>query len=275
MLATDMTRWRARHGLRRVLSGLALAVSVVLSGTGCAIAHLWEPTDEQVLERILPSAVQVVSEQQEGGRVRMASGVIIATRPVIAGTECFVLTAGHTFSGSAGVKEVYVIFGSDEGRRTKVQATVLAESETDNRDLALLKAESDQCTPASIKREAALGEWVWVVAFPWGRRLTLARGVVSQVDRERPTESKSNSRLMVDASVSYGASGAGVYEARTGSLIGVVEGYGTARVSSQGGEPPWYFDVPVPGQTLVTSLRSVRRFLEDTGHAELIQGALH
>lgn len=42
---------------------------------------------------------------------------------------------------------------------------------------------------------------------------------------------------MVDASVSYGASGGGVFDARTGGLIGLVEGYRTARVTSHGAEP--------------------------------------
>ncbi|PYO30120.1 MAG: hypothetical protein DMD86_13805 [Candidatus Rokuibacteriota bacterium] len=75
---------------------------------------------------------------------------------------------------------------------------------------------------------------------------------------------------MVDASVSYGSSGGGVYEARGGTLIGVVEGYSTARVSPPGANPPWYIDVPVPGQTFVTPLTDVRRFLAEAGYADLI-----
>jgi len=45
-----------------------------------------------------------------------------------------------------------------------------------------------------------------------------------------------------------------VYQARGGALIGIVQGYSTARVTSQGADPPWYIDVPVPGQTFVTPL---------------------
>ena len=254
-----------RASVEAATRGLTLA-GLVIPLASCGIARAWAPTDEQVLQRILPSAVQVVLEQREGRRFRTASGVIIATRPTPTGTACFVLTAGHTFSGAARGKEVYVILGFHQGRAAKVQAALLAERETDDLDLALLRAESDRCTPAIVGRTPILGEWAWVVAFPWGSRLTVARGVVSQLD-------ESDSRLMVDASVSYGASGAGVYEARTGSLIGVVEGYGTARVSSQGGGAGWYFDVPVPGQTLVVSLRDIGRFLEDTGHTDLLQAS--
>ena len=73
--------------VKRAVSRLALGLSLVWLGGGCRVAHLWEPTDEQVLERILPSAVQVILEQQEGRRFRTASGVIIATRPATSGTE--------------------------------------------------------------------------------------------------------------------------------------------------------------------------------------------
>jgi serine protease Do len=57
-----------------------------------------------------------------------------------------------------------------------------------------------------------------------------------------------------------------------GGLIGLVEGYRTARVTSQGSESPWYIDVPMPGQTLVTPLAEIRRFLTHMGHADLIEG---
>jgi S1-C subfamily serine protease len=264
------------HALTRALAVLTLAGSVASLGSGCTISRLWHPTEEKVLERILPSAVQVILEQPEGRRFRTGSGVIIAAQPTATGTECFVLTAGHTFAGAARGKAVYVIVASHNGRGTKVPANVLVEKDTDTIDLALLKTERvERCSPASLRRPAALGEWAWVVAFPWGKRLTLARGVVSQIEHDGPADRDRDARLMVDASVSYGASGGGVYEARAGNLIGVVEGYSTARVSAQGGASPWYIDVPVPGQTLVTSIPRISRFLQESGYADLINGASH
>src|SRR5262249_10109418 len=77
-------------------------------------------------------------------------------------------------------------------------------------------------------------------------------------------------RLMVDASVSYGASGGGVYSAETGELVGIIEGYRTARVSFQVDNHPGQIDVPVPGETYVVSLAQIRRFLGETGHADLL-----
>src|SRR5437879_5287685 len=52
----------------RAVGRVALGMSVVWLGAGCRVVNLWEPTDEQILARILPSAVQIILEQQEGRR---------------------------------------------------------------------------------------------------------------------------------------------------------------------------------------------------------------
>jgi hypothetical protein len=255
-------------GRRIALGGLALAAALAAS---CTPTSWWQPTEEQILEQILPSAAQVILEHPEGRRFRTSSGVVVGARNAGAGQECYVLTAAHTFSGAgAHGKAIYVVLGSHAGPGRKTDARLLAQRETETVDLALLRASSQSCHSARVKRRPVLGEWVWVLSFPWGHRLTLARGIVSQVELERETTRPRSARLMVDASVSYGASGAGVFEARTGNLLGVVQGYSTARVSAHGGGSPWYIDVPVPGQTFVTSLRQIRTFLEESGYASLI-----
>jgi S1-C subfamily serine protease len=184
---------------------------------------------------------------------------------------CFVLTAGHTVTGIAGQKGIYVAFGRYRGEVQKAPATVVVYRDTPDLDLALLSVEVTQCVAAPRATGAPiLGESVWVVGFPWGRHMTLASGIVSQISADDATDPETASQLMVDASVSYGSSGGGVYEARRGALIGVVRGYSTARVSAHGADPPWYIDVPVPGQTFVTPLSDVRRLLAETGYADLI-----
>ena len=97
--------------------------------------------------------------------------------------------------------------------------------------------------------------------------------MISQLNFEVTGDSEPAARLMVDASVSYGSSGGGVFDARTGALIGLVEGYRTARLTSRGDGPEWYIDVPLPGQTVVTPMTDIRRFLSDTGHAALFDDA--
>jgi len=249
---------------------LAAGATIVALGAGCVITPPREPSRGDVLDRLLPSAVQIVLEHPEGRRFRTGSGVVIASRPKGRRSECFVLTSGHTVAGAIGRKAIYLLFGRQRGAGTKESGSVVAFRESADLDVALLRAESDECVPARPAAPPRLGEPIWVVAFPWGRNMILARGIVSQVNGDGAADSETAPRLMVDASVSYGASGGGVYDARDGGLIGLVEGYRTARVTSQGNEPPWYIDVPMPGQTLVTPLSDIRRFLAETGHAELI-----
>ena len=68
--------------------------------------------------------------------------------------------------------------------------------------------------------------------------------------------------------MSYGASGGGVYDERTGRLLGLVEGYRTARVSFNGDAQ--YIDVPVPGETYVVPLADIRRFLMQADRKDLL-----
>jgi S1-C subfamily serine protease len=223
-----------------------------------------EAVREAVLQRILPSSVQIVVEHAEGQRLRTGSGVAIGVaNPGAKG--CFVLTAGHTVSGPVDHRQVFVIFGRDRGKYEKARAAVVAHRDSPDLDLAVLQAESPQCEPAAAGSPPSLGTPVWVVGFPWGKSMTLASGVVSQVDSAQPRDEEEGARLMVDASVSYGISGGPVFDARSGRLIGIVEGYNTARVTPHGAAGNWYIDVPVPGQTVVTPLGDIRRFLTDAG----------
>ena len=249
--------------------GLLVCALLLVLTAGCATDRLWAPTREEVLQRILPSAVQVVLEQ-DGRRFRTGSGVVVATRPAGRTTECLVLTSGHTLSGLSDGQDVYVLLGRHQGKGVRVRATVLACRDGDDLDLGLLRIEADRCVVARLGQPPALGDAVWVVAFPWGRSMTLAAGVISQVNPDGGEDADVAARLMVDASVSYGASGGGVYEAASGRLIGLVEGYRTARVSFKGDPTARYIDVPVPGETYVTPLADIHRFLGVVGFQEVL-----
>jgi S1-C subfamily serine protease len=235
-------------------------LAIVLASAGCAIMRP-EPSREDVLKKILPSAVQIVVEQHEGRRIKSGSGVAIAARRTAEGPSCFVLTTGHTFSGLAGRTEIFAVFGRHAGEGRKARALLVASRDDNVADLALLRAEVDGCAPAPPAPAPALGKPIWVVGFPLGRHIMLSSGIVSQIALDSPSDPSGVARLIVDAPVNYGVSGAGVFDVRTGGLIGVVEGFSTARVMSEGQTPPWYIDVPVPGQTLVTPLADIRRFL--------------
>ena len=127
-------------------------------------------------------------------------------------------------------------------------------------DLALLLVPGVVLPPARRRAIARVGDDVWVVAFPRGRQMTVASGTVSQVGTGSDTDATEGPVRLIDTSVSYGASGAGVFDAETGELIGVVEGYRTAQVAARDA-PNRIVEIPVPGETLVISAEAIRRFL--------------
>jgi S1-C subfamily serine protease len=216
-----------------------------------------------VVQEILPSSVQIIVEQ-DGRRLRSGSGVVVGAR----GSECLVLTSGHTVSRRSESDGVFILFGRHRGAGTKAHATVVAHRDTQDTDLALLRTNTHACSPARFGNPPWLGDPIWVVAYPWGRHMTLVAGIVSQVNLDVPGDRTTAPRLIVDASVSYGSSGGGVYDAE-GGLVGIVEGYRTARVSFEGNGPPQYISVPVPGETYVVPLVDIRGFLTEAGQSEL------
>jgi len=248
---------------------LTIGTIILALGTGCALQSVFQPSRAEVIEQIVPSAVQIVLER-DGERFRSGSGVAIAARPSAQGVECFVLTSGHTLSRRSETDRVFVLFGRHRSTGTKVAATIVAHGETENGgiDLAVLRARADECAPVHFGSPPRLGDPIWVVAYPWGRNMTLVGGIVSQINADPPGDRATAPRFIVDASVSYGASGGGVYDA-DGRLVGVVEGYRTARVAFDGDAPHQSITVPVPGETYVVPLADIRRFLHEVDPADL------
>ncbi len=175
-------------------------IGAILLGlsTGCTTPSLFKPSRADVIEQIVPSAVQIVLER-DGQRVRSGSGVAIAAPPSARGTECFVLTSGHTLARRSETDRVLVLFDRHRGAGVKAAATVVAHRDTDPTDLALLRAHPDACFPAQFGHRPALGDPIWVVAYPWGRNLTLVGGIVSQVNRDPPGDRTTAPRFIVDA----------------------------------------------------------------------------
>ena len=227
-----------------------LCAGMLVLAAGCATPPR-APARSELLRGVLPSTVQLLAERPGGGR-RAASGVVVASDPVHRRT--WVLTAGH-FVAPPVPDAIYV---RTTGARDRFRATVVrADSES---DLALLLVPDLVLPPARQREVAHLGDDVWVVAFPRGRQMTLTSGTVSQVGTGSETDATEGPVRLVDTSVSYGASGAGVFDAETGELIGVVEGYRTAQIAARDA-PDRIMEIPVPGETLVISAQAIRRFL--------------
>src|SRR2546428_10110968 len=158
-------------------ASVLLASVLALVVAGCVTAR--PPSREEVLQKILPSTVQIVVEQREGRRITSGSGVAIASRRTALGASCFVLTSGHTFEGLVGKTEIYAVFGRHLGAGQKARALLVA-SRNESLDLALLRAESDQCATVSPARAPALGEPIWGVGCPLGGHVMLSSGAGSK-----------------------------------------------------------------------------------------------
>ena len=226
---------------------------------GCASGTARLATRDDVIRRILPSTVQLRCEREGGGR-RAASGVVLASDS--AGRRSWILTTRHFLEPPT--RQEIQLGVPDQKKRFRAKVVAISEEA----DLAVLEAEDVVLPGVRFKDTARLGDDVWVVAFPWGRRLTLVSGVVSQIVSESGEAAIEGPALMVDASVSYGASGGGVFDAPTGALIGVVESHRTARVTSA---PDRVLEIPVPGETTIISATTIARFLTTAGLQQLVR----
>jgi hypothetical protein len=242
-----------------VRRGLAL-LALTVASAGCAAAPP-APDRTELIRRILTSSVQLRSER-EGGVRRAASGVVVATDPVA--RRAWIITVRH-FVNPPTTQQVFV---RRPGQETVVQGVVAFVSP--DRDIALIEVEALDLTPVRFKSTTSLGDEILVVAFPWGQRFTLVRGVVSQIASETGQDRVTGSPRMVDASVSYGSSGGGVFDARTGELIGIVERYRSARVAIPETKDR-VLEVPVPGETTLIAVPEISDFLRAAGLASRLR----
>jgi S1-C subfamily serine protease len=222
-----------------------------------------------VIDHIVAATARITVEKA-GAPSSLGSGVVIASGRDAAGTEVsYLLTAAHVVE-SAEPAEIVVRFTGDAGGRN-FPARVLRHGIADGLDLALLKVMGVAAPAVDVQAEPEphLGEEVLIVGFPWGKRLGLYSGVVSQVPLDPgweadPGDEKAPS-LMVDAAVAKGVSGGGVFRLHTGGLVGIVEASQTTTVSVRGKSESYTVKVPVPGDAFVVPLPSIRAFLQDAG----------
>ena len=249
--------------MRRMLAVAALAVA----GGGCVSTAAPSSSDRgELIRRILASTVQLRAER-EGGVRRAASGVVVAIDR--SSRRTWIVTAKHLVE-PPGRQEVYVRL---PGHRSVVRAAVAFVSR--EHDLAIIETELLDVTPVRVRETARLTDEILIVAFPWGQRFTVIRGIVSQVTSPEGTVPPEGMVLMegparmVSASVSYGSSGGGVFDAETGQLVGIVEGYRTAKVAIPEMKER-VLEMPVAGETTVIATPTILRFLVASGLGDFL-----
>jgi S1-C subfamily serine protease len=247
---------RGGHRHRRAQPGLAL-VALALTAAGCA-STLPAANRGDVIRRILASTVQLRSER-EGGLHRAASGVVVATDP--ASGRAWIVTVRH-FVMPFRPQEVFVQLPGDE---VALRAVIHAVSAEDyDLDLAIIEMEHPGVAAARLKETVGLGDEVLIAAFPWGQYLTVVRGIVSRIASGQHEALVAGPARMIDAPVSYGSSGGGVFDAQSGELVGIVETYRTAKIALPE-SPGRTIEVPVPGETTLVPAQVISRFLREFG----------
>lgn len=217
----------------------------------------------QVVRRILPSAVRVQVLSGETVK-RSASGVVVRAEPASAGkpARSLVLTNAHVLDPEGLTNVSYRVLLERRGRVERtISAELMALGEVPDMDLGVVSV--NELLPSvelAAEEQVDVGDDVVAVGAPYGRSLSVSGGLVSQLVAE---EGEAGSPLRyeamkTDAAIGYGSSGGGVFSVKDGRLVGLVEGYRTARVAIGDG---YGFDVPMPGETFVAPVTKIRRFL--------------
>jgi S1-C subfamily serine protease len=246
-------------------AGLTLAVEPLLGG-GAGSAP-GPGSRAATIQKVFPSAIRL-QVLAAGEVVRSASGIAFAHR----GARTYILTNAHVVEQSSSWKqpvEVQAISGTGPA----VTVRVLATGRMPDVDLAVLEVPGElPITPLAADDSLELGEDLIVIGAPFGKGLSVAAGIVSQIEyahAEGVGTPAPPTALKTDAAIGYGSSGGGVFGVAGARLVGVVEGYRTARVAFGKDSEQYAFDVPMPGETFVAPAAKIRKFLRDSGLADL------
>jgi S1-C subfamily serine protease len=223
------------------------------------------------VQKVYPSAVRV-QITAAGKVVRSASGIAFARDK----DRTFLLTNAHVVDPDGRWTDPVAVRVLVSGDAEPLVARVLARGRVPDVDLAVLEIRGTPVpvTPLATDDGLDLGDDLVVIGAPFGKGLSVAAGIISQVEYEfaenaaAPRVPKS---LKTDAAIGYGSSGGGVFDVPGGRLVGLVEGYRTARVAF-GKDDAYAFDVPMPGETFVAPAAKIRRFLGEHGLGQLAPG---
>lgn len=237
---------------------------------GSAPARAANPRS-QTIQRVFPSAVRV-QIAAAGEIVRSASGVAFAVEE----GRSYVLTNAHVVEPNKAWKAPVELRVIGAGGGKPLLSRVIARGQAPENDLAVIEVPGElPITPLSPDDSPELGDDLVVIGAPFGKGLSVAAGIVSQVEfdfTENAALPQRAKAMKTDAAIGYGSSGGGVFDVPNGRLIGLVEGYRTARVAFGKDSEQYAFDVPMPGETFVAPAAKIRRFLGENGLQRLATG---
>jgi serine protease Do len=259
---------------------LAVVAGAIL-GAGTLVAVAPHRTEAQgkgnprsaTVQKVFPSAVRL-QIASAGEVVRSASGVAFARD----GNRTYVLTNAHVVERGNTWKDPVELRVLVSGHKDPFPGRVVARGHVPENDVAVVEVLGSDVpvTPIASDDELELGDDLVVIGAPFGKGLSVAAGIVSQVEydfAENGALPRLPKALKTDAAIGYGSSGGGVFDVPGGRLVGLVEGYRTARVAFGKESENYAFDVPMPGETFVAPAAKLRRFLADNGLGKLAPGS--
>lgn len=165
-----------------------------------------ELTIPRIAEKVKPSVVGVMSTYRM--YYLLGSGVILTD-------DGYIVTNCHVVSGASAVT---VFLDSGE----KFDANVIGADESS--DLAVLKIEAENLTPATFGNSDALevGDLAVVIGTPYDLSLmgTTTAGIISAINRDIVINNRTMSLIQTDASINSGNSG-GALVNKYGQVVGI------------------------------------------------------
>jgi S1-C subfamily serine protease len=254
------TRLLSSFGGAALAAGLLLGAAPLL---GVSPSRAQNPRAATV-QKVFPSAVRI-QISAAGKTVRSASGIAFARN----GERTYVLTNAHVVEQDgrwATPVEIRVLPSDGQGAAA---SKVIARGRMPDVDIAVIEVEAAlPVTPLASDDGLELGDDLVVIGAPFGKGLSVAAGIVSQVEYEHAENAagpRAPAAMKTDAAIGYGSSGGGVFDVGGGRLVGLIEGYRTARVAFGKETEEYSFDVPMPGETFVAPAAKIRRFLRENG----------
>ena len=206
--------------------------------------------------------------------VRSASAVAFARR----GASTYLLTNAHVVEPSARWKGAVEVRVLADGARSRSPGMVVACGKAPDLDLAVIEVRGADLpvTPLAADDALELGDDLVVIGAPFGKGLSVAAGhrLAGRVrflrERRRAARPEGAQDRRRDRLRQLGRRR--LRRPRRPQLVGLVEGYRTARVAF-GKDEGYAFDVPMPGETFVAPAAKIRRFLTARGLGQLAASA--
>jgi S1-C subfamily serine protease len=248
------------------------------------------PRAPEPMPAVLAQSVRILVFE-DGQIARSGSGVVLGSRPLSADDDQHqraealarnvIVTNAHVVApqkpNEALRYRVILESPRPDGHSVEFEALLLALGQAPSMDLALLTFDGPRLTPAQLAKpeELSVGSALFAIGAPYGRELSVSAGILSRVDYERGPGGEIRAALLkTDASIGYGASGGGLFSRESGHLVGIIEGYRTAKLSFPVDGMLYSFDIPMPGETFAAPSEKLLRFVQEQGLGEVLESSV-